>query len=365
VVNERLKQDIAKRRQAEADLRNQKEMTDLILAITPNSVLVLDRDLRIVLANRTFGDTFSMETRRLEGRRWQEIDQLADLCRLASGMLSGKESERELESRCWIKDSERIFVASLTLMQVFEVLVVIRDVTDERQRRERLYLTDRLASIGEMAPGTAHELNNPLTGVVGFSKLLLGRELPDDNKEDVESIHDEAERAARVVSNLLESARKHGVAREAIQTKRIVDSVLQLWGYEHRVNDIQVTRKLDPELPEIAGDYYQIQQVFLNIVLNAESAMIAAHGHGELTVSSERVGDVIRISFRDDGPGMASENLGRIFDPFLTAKEVGEGTGLRLSISYGIVSSHGGRIYARSEVGRGASFIVALPVTAA
>jgi signal transduction histidine kinase len=143
----------------------------------------------------------------------------------------------------------------------------------------------------------------------------------------------------------------------------IIDDVLQLRAYEHRVNDITVKTSLDPELPEIMADYHQLQQVFLNIVLNAESVMVDANGKGTLTITAERAGGSIKISFRDDGPGIPRKNLAYIFDPFFTTKEVGKGTGLGLSICYGIVTEHGGKIYAQNNPDRGATFVVELPIS--
>jgi len=138
--------------------------------------------------------------------------------------------------------------------------------------------------------------------------------------------------------------------------------VLQLRAYEQKVNDIEVNTQFDPGLPEIMGDGFQLQQVFINIIINAEHFMIEANGRGTLTITTERIGDIIRASFADDGAGIAKENLGHLFDPFFTTKEVGKGTGLGLSICYGILAEHDGRIYAESELGKGATFVVELPV---
>jgi len=129
------------------------------------------------------------------------------------------------------------------------------------------------------------------------------------------------------------------------------------------VSNIEVNTQLAPDLPEITADGFQLQQVFLNIIINAEHFMIDAHGRGTFSITTERVGDIIRASFTDDGPGIAKENLGHLFDPFFTTKEVGKGTGLGLSICHGIITEHGGRIYAESESGKGATFVVELPVS--
>ncbi|GAH34352.1 unnamed protein product, partial [marine sediment metagenome] len=132
--------------------------------------------------------------------------------------------------------------------------------------------------------------------------------------------------------------------------------------YDQRVSNIQVITKFAPDLPETMADYFQLQQVFLNIVINAEYFMTEAHHGGILTITTEKVGDIIEVSFTDDGPGIAKENLVRLFDPFFTTKKIGKGTGLGLSISHGMITEHGGRIYAESELGKGATFIVELPI---
>ena len=137
---------------------------------------------------------------------------------------------------------------------------------------------------------------------------------------------------------------------------------MRLRAYEQKVNNIEVEKKLATDLAEIMVDYFQLQQVFLNIIVNAENSMLEANGRGKLVITTERVNHVVRASFADDGPGITKENLSRIFAPFFTTKEVGKGTGLGLSICHGIVSAHGGQIYAESELGKGATFVVDLPI---
>jgi signal transduction histidine kinase len=255
-----------------------------------------------------------------------------------------------------------MFVTNILRMGEDEVLLVLGDVTEERVKQERLHLTDRLASIGEMAAGIAHELNNPLTGVIGLSQLLLDEEMSDRAKEDLKLIYSEAQRAAAVIKKLLTFARQHPTERKAVQINAVVEDVLSLRAYEQKVNNIRVTTRFDDHLPEIVADPFQMQQVFLNIVLNAEQAMIEAHKEGTLTVTTERVDGNIKVSFSDDGPGISPENMRKLFSPFFTTKAVGKGTGLGLSICYGIVTNHGGRIYAQGELGKGVTFVVELPV---
>jgi len=243
------------------------------------------------------------------------------------------------------------------------MLGTVQDITERKKMEEQLIVTDRLASIGELSSGIAHELNNPLTGVIGFSELLLDRDLPDDIKEDLEVINREAKRTAGIVRNLLTFARKHDTEKRLVNINSIIEKVLELRAYEQKVSNIEVDTQFTSDLPEIMADGFQLQQVFINIIINAEHFMKEAHGRGTLTITTEQVGDIIRASFADDGPGIAEENLGHLFDPFFTTKEVGKGTGLGLSISYGIITDHGGRIRAESELGKGATFIIELPVS--
>lgn len=230
------------------------------------------------------------------------------------------------------------------------------------QAGEQLLITDRLASIGELASGIAHELNNPLTSVIGFAQLLLSKDLPEDVREDIKIIYSEARRATEVTKNLLIFARKHSPLKQPVSINSIIEKVLAIRAYEHKVENIQVITCLAPDLPQVMADYFQLQQVFLNIVINAEHFMLQAHQRGTLNINTWCDNGTIRASFTDDGPGIAREDSVRLFDPFFTTKEVGEGTGLGLSICHGIVAKHGGRIYVQSQLGRGATFVVELPV---
>ncbi len=236
--------------------------------------------------------------------------------------------------------------------------------SEKRELEQQAHLQSRLASVGEMASGIAHEINNPLTSVIGFAQLLMGRDIPYDMKHDLEVINGEAQRVAKIVEGLLTFARQRKSGREHVYVNDVISTVLELRSYQMKVNNIRVVPQLNPDLPLTEADPSQLQQVFLNIVLNAEKEMAKAHGKGKLVVKTERIDNTIRVSFTDDGPGISKENLGRIFDPFFTTREVGEGTGLGLSICHGIIVSHNGRIYAKSALDKGATFIIELPIVA-
>ena len=222
-------------------------------------------------------------------------------------------------------------------------------------------MQDRLASIGQLTSGLAHELNNPLTSVISFSSLLLNREFPEDVQQDLKVIQDEAKRTADIVKNLLAFTRKQPRGKQPMNINESIQKVMDLRAYEQKVNNIQVNINLDPELPQVIGNESQLQQVFFNIVINAEYFMLEAHGEGTLKITTEKAGNYVRVLFADNGPGISSENMKHLYTPFFTTKGVGQGTGLSLSICSGIITEHGGRITAESEPGKGATFIVELP----
>ena len=247
---------------------------------------------------------------------------------------------------------------------------IMEDVTEHERAEERekelqaeLYISSRLASIGELAAGVAHELNNPLTGIIGFSQRLLRKNTDETLNRDLERIHNEARRAAKVVQNLLTFARRHEAKKEYSDINEILGRALELRAYELRTSNIELAVELASGLPQVMADFGQLQEVFLNITLNAEQAITEANRGGKLSVKTQKVKDYIKIRFTDDGPGIPAEHLDRVFDPFFTTRGERGGTGLGLSLCHGIVTEHGGRIYAKSKLGKGTAFTVELPLT--
>ncbi len=245
------------------------------------------------------------------------------------------------------------------------LISTFRDITERKKIREQLLVQDRLASIGELASGIAHEINNPLTGILGLSDLILDTHVPADVKEDLKTIHSEAQRSVRIVQNLLAFARKQPQEKQPVNVNDTLIKVLELRAYEQKVSNINVITRLATDLPQVKANSFQLQQVFLNIIINGEYFMIEAHHRGTLTITTKQVKKIVKISIADTGPGIVKENMVRLFSPFFTTKEVGKGTGLGLSICHGIVTEHSGRIYAESEVGKGATFIIELPIVPA
>jgi signal transduction histidine kinase/CheY-like chemotaxis protein len=252
------------------------------------------------------------------------------------------------------------------------VIHVLRDISErkrmEEERRkleQRAQINSRLVAIGEMASGIAHEINNPLTAVIGYAHLLLEQDIPENLRADLVMINEGAQRVSGIVNRLLTFARQHRPQRVAVDVNTIIASTLDLYAYELKTSNIRVSSHLaGGELITVA-DPGQLQQLFLNIIVNAEKEMKIAHNGGRLTIRSRQQDGWIRVTFGDDGRGIPTENLERIFDPFFSTREVGEGTGLGLSVCHGIVSEHGGRIYAENVQPGGTTFIIELPVVRA
>jgi PAS domain S-box-containing protein len=236
------------------------------------------------------------------------------------------------------------------------------DITERKAMEQQVLLTNKLASIGELASGVAHELNNPLTTVIGYAQLLIeSQDVSDHIKADLDKVYQESHRAAKIVQNLLSFARRRKPEKVYFEINNLVQKTLDLRSYELKVNNISVYVNLKTDIPDIKADYHQIQQVILNILINAEQSLAEVRRRGKITVTTSAVKDRIRISISDNGPGIIQSNIDRIFDPFFTTKEAGKGTGLGLSVCHGIVSAHGGKIYVESDEGKGTTFTIELP----
>jgi len=251
------------------------------------------------------------------------------------------------------------------LQHWMDALIKLKEAEEkEKQLRQELNRSRRLASIGELAAGVAHEINNPLTGIIGFSERLMRINTDEKINQDLGRINNEARRVAKVVEGLLTFARRRVADKQYADVNDILQETLALRTYELKTSNIEIITVLAPNLPRIMVDFDRIQEVFLNIILNAEQAMTEAHGGGKLSIKTRQFKDHIRVSFSDNGPGIPDEHLDKLFDPFFTTRWEKGGTGLGLSACHSIVAEHGGKIYAKSKSGKAATFVIELPLTA-
>jgi two-component system NtrC family sensor kinase len=253
------------------------------------------------------------------------------------------------------------FSANLSPMRdeqgtVTSIVVVLTDITDSALLRDKLIHAEKMAAVGQLVSGVAHEVNNPLTAILGFADLLMeNTELPENARKDLRVILQEAQRTKQIVQNLLSFARQMPPQRNALDLNLILRRTIQLRSHDFNSHGVEVIDHLDEGLPEVIGDAQQLQQVFLNILNNAYDAVQEVRGTARIEIMTAKSGDSVEVSFCDNGHGISAPD--RIFDPFFTTKEVGKGTGLGLSISYGILCHN-------NSDGQGATFVVRLPAAA-
>ena len=272
------------------------------------------------------------------------------------------------QSTAWV---EVTAMAEPTDAGPLHVEAVVRDVGERRrldnQSRDiqsELLQAEKMAALGHTISGVAHELNNPLATILSWAERLSAQPLDEKTRRGLAVILGESERAARIVRNLLTFARKRQSTRALVDVNQVVRETMALRAYEQRVSNITSIEALASGLPPVFADGHQIKQVLLNLMINAEQAMLTSHGRGTLVIRTwhDQEKGCVLIEINDDGPGVPLEVQSRIFDPFFTTKEVGKGTGLGLSVAYALVKEHAGRIWLRSEAS-GTSFYVELPVT--
>jgi two-component system NtrC family sensor kinase len=321
------------------------------------------------------GDTPETDVRPFDGDRF--VDPQARAALVERLRLNGTVSDYLMRLRradgspVWVELTGRADPAGGDGTVHLEALV--RDVSERKKLVDetrdiyhQLLQAEKMAALGQTISGVAHELNNPLATILSCSERLSQRtSLEEPVRRGLETILSEAERAARIVRNLLTFARKRQTTRAMVDVNQVVRETLALRSYEQRVSNITVIDALAAGLQQVFADGHQVQQVLLNLVINAEQAMLSAHGRGILVVRTWHSADQesVVLEINDDGPGIPDELQPKIFDPFFTTKEVGKGTGLGLTVAYAIVQEHGGRIRLESRTDGGASFYVELPVT--
>jgi two-component system cell cycle sensor histidine kinase/response regulator CckA len=371
VAIEGILRDITERKEMQEALKRSEEKLRRYLESSPDGIYINDVKGNFIYGNRAAERLIGYAREELLGKSFLELgvlppEYVLKAARLLELNAAGKPTGPD-EFELIRKDGSRVWVEISTYPigqgNNTEVIGIARDITERKRMEQQLQLAGRLAAVGELAAGVAHELNNPLTAIQGFAQLLTSRkDLDEVTRKDVDIIYREALRASKITKNLLSFARRHEPEKRLISINEVVEKTLGLRQHQMKVNNIELATELQPDLPDTMADFYQMQQVFMNIVVNAEQAMSDANGGGKLVVRTQELDNFIQVSFADNGPGISEENLKRIFDPFFTTKDVGKGTGLGLSISYGIVQAHGGRIYARSKPGEGATFFVEIPI---
>jgi two-component system NtrC family sensor kinase len=343
-------------------------------------IFTTDRQLRIQSINKVGPALTGYREDEMVGRPLREIADAAswEAVEQRFGDLLIGHSIQPFELQLRRKDGEPLVLeASARLIQERgkpgSIHCIARNLTERRRLEEQLIHAEKLSAIGQLVAGVAHELNNPLTSISGYTQLILrDSTLRDDIRDDLKHINVQAERAARIVQNLLVFAREHKPERRMVNLNDEFRNTLSLRAYQLRVDNIAVVIDFDPNLPQTVADPFQLQQVILNLINNAHQAMTERAGTGTLTLRTYAANqpadtggsspEMVVLSVSDTGVGIPARDLNRIFDPFYTTKPVGQGTGLGLSICFGIVQEHGGRIWAESELNVGTTVSVALPL---
>jgi PAS domain S-box-containing protein len=358
-------------------IRSRRELENAFDSIA-HLVVVSDRRGRIVHANEAFASRLGLTRDQLLDRPLIDFIGPELAAWLAAHAESDVRSAGDRPDTCEIADPVLNGPFMVTVTDLLDqkrqragTVVVAKDLTpqtrleaEREELRKRLTQSEKLAALGQFVAGIAHELNNPLQGVLGHLELLRRTHtFPKAVRRDVTTIYREADRAAKIVRNLLVFAGSRRLARRSVSLTAILQKVLALRSAACRRLGIEVVRNYGEKLPRVSSDPLLLHQVFLNMVMNAEQAIASTGGPGRIEISAHVAGDRLVTTVRDTGPGIPSEALPRIFEPFYTTKDVGKGTGLGLAIAYGIVQEHGGHISAANHPGGGAVFTVELPLS--
>jgi two-component system NtrC family sensor kinase len=335
--------------------RSWERMVDAV----PFALCLVDAQGRARRANRAFADLVHAPTTAIAGRPWLALVPPAWGEGLAAA-LAAPGSGGEVQLRAGLRTFS---VSAYPIGHVLgDAVLVFEDQTERRRLQDQLVQSEKMSAIGQLIAGVAHDLNNPLASVIGFADFLLeGKDVPPPLVEPIRVIQQEAERAANIVRNLLNFARKQDHARKPTEVAPLLNSTLTLLRTQMGSRRVDLLLDLEEGLPTIDVDIGQIQQVFVNLINNAAQAIESVGRAGRVVIRGRPWRDGVAVEVGDDGPGMEPEVAAQVFDPFFTTKPEGQGTGLGLSISQGIVKEHGGRILLSTSPGQGARFTVELP----
>jgi PAS domain S-box-containing protein len=353
------------------ELDRMREFSENILESLNDGLVVINRDSRVIRWNRRLEELYGVRHEEAVGRGLADIldGSFVDLLRSAERESPEGSAVYRVPLMTRQDPPRRLLVNVATTPlrdsdgAIAGTIVIIEDISTRVQLEEQLQISEKMASIGLLAAGVAHEVNTPLTGISSFTQMLLQGAEPDDPKTRVlEKIERQTFRAAKIVNGLLNLARPTQVDSAAVDLNAVINDVLSLLEHQLRTGRIQVRKELAAAAPVVQGIEYKLQQVFLNLFLNARDAMPKG---GWLTIVTRAGEGTASVEIGDTGSGIPSEQLSRIYDPFFTTKDIGKGTGLGLSITYGIVQEHGGTITCESAVGQGTRFTLALPLAPA
>ena len=362
--------DITEKRKMERQLAQQEEFRGRLLESFPDLILVVDREERYTFVSARVRDLLGHEPQDMLGKKISEMeDHSPEMATLYHDVISGKEAFGSAEYGIRQHDGgwRTMRAAGSQLVDgegtISGVIISVRDITVERKLEQQIVQSERLAAMGAMIGGVAHELNNPLTSIMGVSELLQDTETNEVSRKQLAILQQQARRAAEIVQNLTYFSRPPATGKSRINLVEVVERTLNLHAYSLRKNNITVDFLKEAGVPYALGDPHQLMQVFLNLILNAEHAIREVRDKGTLRIRLGRGDDSVWVSFHDDGPGIPKDNLSSIFDPFYTTKRPGRGTGLGLSICKSVMKEHNGSIEAANSPDGGAVFTVALPLS--
>ncbi|HVI07793.1 MAG TPA: PAS domain S-box protein [Candidatus Binatia bacterium] len=359
--------DVTERRRMERQILQQEEFGRRLLESFPDLILVVDLQERYTFVSSRVRDLLGYEPGDLVGKKISETgDHSSELVVLYRNIASGGQLFDSAEFSARHRDGGwRTMRASAS--QFFDaearpagVIISVRDITMERKLEQQIVQSERLAAMGAMIGGVAHELNNPLTYIVGVSDLLQDSQTSEAARKQINILQQQARRAAEIVQNLTYFSRPPAPGKSVVNLGEVVERTLNLHAYSLRKNSITVDFLREPPVPYVQADPHQLMQVFLNLILNAEQAIREVREHGTLRIRLSSTGETVSVSFQDDGGGIPADILVRIFDPFYTTKRPGRGTGLGLSICKSVMKEHNGTIEAANAPGGGAVFTVTL-----